>query len=329
MRYLNVTGTDPYTNLALEEFLLSHAPRGEDIFLLWQNADTVVVGRYQNTTQEVDTLYARRQRIEIARRITGGGAVYHDLGNVNFSFIGGCARQDRLDLSVFSAAMAGALRKIGFDVQVSGRNDLTAAGRKCSGSAQTVKDGRVLHHGTLLFQTDLARMQRVLTVDQEKLAGKGVDSVRSRVVDLAELAGEPMDVQTFKQRLLESFVRPGADRELCLTQADWESVRRLREERYVRREWIYGRSPGYTVRKERRFPAGKVELLLETKKGGRIGAAAIQGDFFGSEKICELERRLTGAALEDDALRAALEGVDVGRYIAGISTDELIGLILA
>lgn len=329
MLYLNVKGTDPYSNLALEEFVMNALPKGESAFLLWQNANAVVVGQYQSTREEVSTAYAQQHEIQIARRITGGGAVYHDLGNVNFSFICDCAEHERLDFFAFSEIMANALRKLGIDAQISGRNDLLAGGRKFSGSAQTVRNGRVLHHGTLLFQTDLERMQHVLTVDQEKLLSKGVASVRSRVVNLAELLDDKTDIIEFKNRLLETITNNHLAKEMSLKTKDWDEIRRLRDEKYNRQEWIYGRSPGYTVRKSFRFPTGKVELLLDAKKGDVIDSISIRGDFFGIKDIRKLEQRLGGVALCAEQLRFALNGVAVGQYISGVSAEELIGLILS
>lgn len=322
MRYLNVTGTDPYENLALEEYLLRNGPKEEELFLLWQNMDTVVIGRYQNTTEEVDTVYAGNEKIKLVRRKTGGGAVYHDLGNVNFSFISPCVDPGGLDFASFSARMVEALRTMGINAQVNGRNDLTVDGRKFSGSAQTVLDGRVLHHSTLLFSTDLERMERVLTVSQEKLYTKGVSSVRSRVTNLCEHT--PLDIHAFRAGLLSYF---GGEK-LVLTCEQVREVRVLRET-YADSQWIYGRSPGYSVRKGRRFPDGRVDALLNVEKGNLIRDVVFQGDFFGSGEIGELERRLTGAQMTEDGLRSALTDLDVQWYIAGVDTEMLIALILA
>lgn len=329
MLYRNILNTNPYFNLALEEYLLKDLPVEEDIFLLWQNADTVVIGRYQNTTEEVNTIYAAQQNITIARRITGGGAVYHDLGNVNFSFIRNCENEQALDFSSFSERMADALRDMGVDVQISGRNDMTVDGRKFSGSAQTVVNGRVLHHGTLLFQTNLTRMQHVLNVSQEKLATKGLASIQSRVTNLSEYLGDRVNIDQFKVRLLEYFICPGTARELELTEEQSTAVLQLERGKYSSLAWIYGRSPGYTVRKKMRFPSGQVEVLLETKRQGIISNIAFQGDFFGSGDIRELEQRLTHTALYRDSLYAALEHTDVEQYISGVSTEQLIQLILS
>lgn len=322
MKYLNVTSTDPYENLALEEYLLRRGG-DEELFLLWQNVNTVVIGSYQNATEEVDTVYAAREGITLARRMTGGGAVYHDLGNVNFSWIAPCSDPGRLDFASFSARMVAALRAMGIDAQANGRNDLTVDGRKCSGSAQTVREHTVLHHGTLLFSTDLERMERVLTVSQEKLSTKGVASVRSRVTNLCEhtLLGLP----AFRAGLLEQF----GGQPLELTEEDRAAIAALRAKKYADPQWIFGRSPGYTVRKGRRFPGGRVDALLDVEKGNRIRALALQGDFFGSGEIGEVEQRLIGAQMTEDGLRKALTGLAVERYISGVDTDALVALLLA
>lgn len=322
MRYLNVMGTDPYENLALEEYLLRKG-WDEELFLLWQNADTVVIGRYQNAAEEVNTVYAARNGVTLVRRMTGGGAVYHDLGNVNFSLIAPCSDPDKLNFAAFSERMAEALRAMGIDARANGRNDLTVDGRKCSGSAQTVLGQTVLHHGTLLFSVDLERMERVLTVSQEKLSTKGVSSVRSRVTNLCEHT--QLDLSAFREGLLKYF----GGRPLELTEEDRAAIAALRAEKYADPQWIYGRSPGYTVRKGRRFPGGRVDVLLDVEKGNRIRALALQGDFFGSGEIGELEQRLIGAQMTEAGLREALTDLPVEWYISGVDTDALIALLLA
>ena len=328
MLFARLQSTDPYMNLATEEFLLKNAS-AEEIFLLWQNRDTVVLGRHQNTMEEVDTVYAAENNIQIARRITGGGAVYHDLGNCNFSFIGNCREQGKIDFSKFSHIMADAIGSMGLNVQVSGRNDLTIDGRKISGSAQIILGDRVLHHGTLLYQTNLDKMERVLTVDQEKLFTNGVCSVRSRVTNLSEHFSGHIDISHFGSQLLDYFAAKGSAQELSLSEADLHSIQRLRDEKYSREEWIYGRSPGYSAKKRKHFKFGRVDIALKTGKRGIIEKISFQGDFFGSGDIFELEQRFIGLPLCQCALHTALDGFDVDKYISGASCTDLIDMILA
>ena len=176
--------TDPAWNLALEQYLFETVPRGTTVFYLWQNDNTIVIGRNQNAEREIDSDYVRAHGIRVVRRLSGGGAVYHDLGNLNFSFITDAPEDGRIDMRAFCEPVAAALRELGANVEISGRNDMTVEGKKFSGNAQFLRGGRVLHHGTILYDSDLSVLGKALKADPEKIASKGVASVRSRVTNL-------------------------------------------------------------------------------------------------------------------------------------------------
>ena len=195
MKYLRLSTTDPYYNLAVEEFLFSHTD--EDVFMLWQNASTVVIGKNQNAYAEVDLDYARTNKIKIARRITGGGAVYHDLGNINYSYITSQSNISALDFETPSRAMIAALASMGIDAALGGRNDILVGDKKISGNAQYSSNGRILHHGTLLFDADGSVMERVLRVDKEKLTSHGVSSHKSRVANIKSILQSDISVEDF------------------------------------------------------------------------------------------------------------------------------------
>lgn len=327
MLVMDVAGTDPYRNLALEEYLFLNLERGESALLLWQNGNTVVVGRHQNTEEEIDGAFASENGVKAVRRITGGGAVYHDLGNLNFSFIRDAGELGELDFSAFTRPVTEALEGLGVRAEPSGRNDMSIGGRKCSGSAQTVRGGRVLHHGTLLFDCDLEFMRRVLTVNREKLASKGVESVRSRVTNILEHLPVKTGITEFKAALLERLSAGGDAGEIALSGTELEAVEALRREKYMTWEWNYGASPGYTARKERRFKNAGVTVLLEAKRG-IIENIAIRGDFFGSRDIEELEDLFRGAPLRYEVIYGILEDAGVGGYISGVDARGLAELIV-
>lgn len=326
MRLIDNPCTDPPFNHALEEYYFTESP--EECFILWQNAPCILIGKNQDATAEIDENYCAAHRLPVIRRITGGGAVYNDLGNINFGFISHDASDVFADFRRFTEPVIAALRALGVTAELSGRNDLLIGGRKFSGNAQHRSGGRTLHHGTLLFSSDLAAMSAALRVNPAKSEGRGVRSVFSRVTNIRDHLPCPMEVFEFRSFLMD-FVgarlenatpySPGA--------ADLDAIRRLREEKYATDRWNYGERPAPGGRRfSRRFPSGTVDIRLDTKDG-RISGISIRGDFFSIDDIARLENRLTGVPPERGALLAALAGVDVGQYIAGVTSEQLAQLI--
>ena len=322
MKYLKLQTTNPYWNLAIEEYLFRHAD--DDVFMLWQNEPTVVIGKNQNVYAEIDMAYIERENIHISRRITGGGAVYHDLGNLNYTFISVSGSARSLDFATFTSPVIEALATLGAEVALSGRNDLEYKGKKFSGNAQYSKNGRVLHHGTLLFDSDLDALSRVLKVDPEKIEAKAIKSTRGRVTNLKPMISGCGSAWELGDIIL-GYVRErfGASemplptsseiQELCLRNSS--------------REWLYPQHElvaGWTARKKRRYPFGTVDIHLDMSNDF-IRDIRIRGDFFGSSGIEELENRLRGSTF--GSLSCTLEDLDVDRYIYGMSLSELIDLI--
>ncbi len=318
MKYLRLTTTDPYYNLAVEEYLFRHAK--EDIFMLWQNEPTVVIGKNQNAYAEVNLSYAKEHGIHVSRRITGGGAVYHDLGNINYSFVTSDTYADSLNYARFCEPILGALADLGLPCVLNGRNDLECGGRKFSGNAQYTADGRILHHGTLLFDTDLSVMSSVLRVDKEKLAYRAVKSTSARVINLSEC----LEKEFTAERLIghiESYVATHMDATPMELPTDG-SVETLRA-RNASAEWILSDKrflTDYTVFRKRKYPYALVLLEMRMKED-RIEDIRISGDFFGSAPIEELEQALIGKAL------SSLPPLDVSRYIDGMSDEDLCSLL--
>jgi lipoate-protein ligase A len=331
MRILLLASTDPYRNLAAEEYLLAHAD--DEVFMIWRNDSAVVIGRNQNAWAEVNVPYTEVSGIAVVRRLSGGGAVFHDLGNVNYSFIvprdaGG------IDFARYTAPIRRALAALGADAVLDGRNDLTVGGAKISGSAQAVyrrPDGteRLLHHGTLLLGADLSRMSGALRVSPGKLRSKGVASVRSRVTNLRDVPGfPPMAPEEFMEYLASSmYTGPGAYRR-PLSEEEAAGIGALREEKYATWEWNYGASAAHDAERSKRFPFGSVGIAYSAAHG-RLTAVRIRGDFFGERGVDELEAALCGVPLQTDAVAAALGALahPVGEYIAGADAAALVGLL--
>lgn len=329
MYYLESPSTDPAYNLALEQVVFDRVGAERPCVMLWRNANAIIVGKHQNTLTEINPAFVSEHGIRVVRRLSGGGAVYHDLGNVNYTFVaphegGG------LDFAAFCAPVLEALAGLGVAARLSGRNDLAIDGKKCSGNAQYVKDGRVMHHGTLLYDVDLAAMDQALRPPADKLESKGVASVRSRVTNIRPYVAESLDTAGFLARLRDDFFRryPGLERRE-LTEEETAEAERLRETVYGTWAWNYGASPPCQVVRQRRVEGcGRVELHLDVR-AGRIAALAFTGDFFSLREPAELAERLLGCPLEGEALRARLSGVDVGAYLRGLDGETLCTLLLA
>ncbi len=318
---------DAAWNLAAEQYIFDSFPGDRDYLILWQNRRAVIIGKYQNTAAEINEDYVRRKNIQVVRRLSGGGAVYHDLGNLNYTVIADTAAGSRIDLALFCGPLVRTLAGFGVQAEISGRNDVTVDGKKVSGNAQYRKNGRVMHHGTVLFDSDLAAVSSALHADAEKLSGKGVDSVRSRVTDLKPYLPKGIGMGRFKKAFLKELSRDEGFERLVLSEADRAAVSRLADERYRRREWNYGASPACTLLKKRRIEGcGTVELYITLEKD-RIAALSVRGDFFGGDGLDSLEKALTGLSPERRICEEALKPLPVEEIIHGLSKEAFLTLL--
>ena len=324
MIYLESPSRDPYFNLALEEYVFERMDKSKSYFLLWQNDNTIVVGKYQNTAEEIDQAYVDAHHIRVARRLSGGGAVYHDRGNLNFTFIVDRADAPGLNFKVFVRPVVEALARFGVHAAFTGRNDLTIDGMKFSGNAQYARRGRLLHHGCIMLDSNLTSVADALRVKEAKFASKAVKSVRSRVTTINAHAPAPISMEDFKRALKECAMASGELEPCTLTEEDLAAIRKLRDEKYATWAWNYGCSPAYDMRREMKFPAGLVTAHLSAE-GGKIKAVRFYGDFFGGE-LGELEGAMVGLPL-DGHLTEALEALRVGDYMSGITAEELSRLL--
>lgn len=325
MRYIESNSTDPYFNLALEEYVFEQLPKDESYFMLWQNANTIVIGKYQNAFEEVNQEAVDERGIRVARRLSGGGAVYHDMGNLNFTFIVDRNEIEGLNFKVFVEPVVETLRGFGVEAEFSGRNDILIKGMKISGNSQYVKKDRVMHHGCIMLDSDLEKVADALKVKEAKFKSKQSKSVRSRVTTINANAPHKISMEEFKASLKEHILGDGSVAPYELTTEDLAAIERLRDEKYATWEWNYGRAAIYEMTREEKFDAGLVTVHM-TVKGGRIEEIKIYGDFFGNGEIEDLEESLKGVIL-DNRLEDRLRELDLAEYMAGISPSELAGLI--
>lgn len=326
MIYIESKSTDPYFNLALEEYVFEQMNKEQDVFMLWQNENTIVVGKNQNTLEEINQEAVKRQDIHVVRRLSGGGAVYHDSGNLNFTFIVDSRHGESFNFQMFALPVVKALKKFGVRAEFNGRNDITIDGLKFSGNSQYMKHGRLLHHGCIMLDSNLEKVADALKVKISKFESKGIKSVRSRVTTINAHTERHISMEEFKKALKEAAFE---NEELVLyelTEEDLDVVERLRSSKYTAWEWNYGRSPDYGVRQEKKFPGGLITAYLLVSKG-KIKSVRFYGDFFGNGDLKELERAMEGFPLNEDLL-AELDRLDIGYYMNGISSGELFRLLL-
>ena len=330
MRYIdNRDITDATRNLALEEYSIRHKLDDEDLLLFYINSNAIIIGRNQNTVEEIDSDVVAAKSIQVVRRVSGGGAVYHDTGNLNFSFmtrdVNG--RFNRYD--TFNGPVLAVLHDLGIPAELSGRNDIVVAGRKISGNAQFAASDRMLSHGTLLVDSNVDELVAALRPKPGKVESKGIKSIRSRVANINEFLTTPITAVELRERILEKIYGT-RDRahipSVTLSDADWQGVADLRASRYANWEWNYGRNPDANVQRAQRFAGGEVDVRLDIQHN-RIVAAHLFGDFMGQGDTAELCAQLIGVTYDADSIAQALASIDISYYIANVSRTELHQLL--
>ena len=331
MRFVDNTGiTDARVNLALEEYVFRHKPVDDDVLLFYVNAPAIIIGRNQNTIEEINPEVVATRGIHVVRRVSGGGAVYHDLGNLNFSFMTPqvYGRFNRYD--TFTRPVIDTLKDLGVPAELGGRNDILAGGRKISGNAQFARPDRMISHGTLLFDSNLDEVTAALNPKPGKVESKGVKSIRSRVANISEFVEHPLTVTELRERIVERIFGT-RDRAkiptIPITEEDWTAVRELVASKYGAWNWNYGQNPPANVQRARRFPAGEIDARIDVQDG-RIAAIRLFGDYMGREDVTVLEALLLGVPYDRASVSAALEGVDTTAYFGDIARDDVIGVIV-
>jgi lipoate-protein ligase A len=322
MKFLILASKNPYLNLAIEEYLF--AETDDEIFMLWQNEPTVVIGRNQNAYAEINMNYVKENNIHIARRITGGGAVYHDLGNINYTFIAN-KESNGIDFVYFTEPILEALKKLNINAKLSGRNDLLVDDKKISGNAQFNKGNRVLHHGTLLFDTNIDVLCQVLKVDEEKIKSKAIKSVRSRVANLKSLLNEEMNSDDFISAISRHIINKYNPTVIETPQCEKIDILAKRN---VSNEWLFPKNnfiADYTLVKKKKYNFGLLEMNINMSDE-KIMDIKISGDFFGGKDISDIEHILKNTPLSK--LNEILSDINIEEYICGMKREVFISHIL-
>lgn len=314
--------TNPAFNIASEEYLMKNFD--EDVFLLYRNGPSIIVGKHQNTLSEINVEYVRENNIDVVRRLSGGGAVFHDLGNLNFGFIKIGEDTNLVDFKKFTLPILDVLQKLNINAKFEGRNDLTIDGKKFSGNAEHVYKNKVLHHGTLLFSSKMGDLSKALNVNPRKFRDKAVKSVRSRVTNIAEHLEREMSVEEFAEMLMTDImeINPNSKR-YEYTEADREAIDDLVAAKYGTWEWNFGYSPKYNFSKFISTEGGHIEVNLDVVNGV-IKNARFFGDFFSSKDISDIEKALIDMPHNEIKIREALEQFNISQYFNKVTLDELV-----
>ena len=326
MRYIKNPSTNPYYNMAFDEYCLESLPIDEPVFYLWQNRPAVIVGFNQEVNTEVNLDYLKENGIDLVRRVTGGGAVFHDLGNLNYTIVGRSEDLER-DYPEYASIMAKALQSLGVPATLSGRNDILVEGRKVSGFAKRVCKNRLMVHGTLMYNVDVDVLTKVLNPSNTKLQSKGIASVRSRVANLCDYLPEIPNIQTFSNRLEEILSCNNADTEYQLSDTDLANIQLLTDKKFATWEWNYGRSPKATLTHSSRLACGTVEIHL-TLTENRISSCRFGGDFLGNLPATDLESALIEVIYDTENIEKRLSSFTISDYFDGVTVEELVKLIL-
>ncbi len=316
------SSTDPYFNLAAEEYVFRNF--SDNCFMLWRNENTIVVGKHQNTLAEINMDFIREKNINVVRRLSGGGAVFHDLGNLNFTFIMNGHEGNLVDFKKYTQPILEALQNLSVDARFQGRSDLTINGKKFSGNAEHIYKKRVLHHGTLLFSSVIENLQLALRVNPFKYKSKAVKSIRSRVTNIKEHLNADMDIIQFRDMILEHVVTIFPDCTIYeFSMDDIIKINKLKNEKYLTWEWNFGYSPNYEF--ERSFSTNgqfiQIHLIVSE---GIIQKAKLCSDIFNRGDISRLENILEGVKHNETDLLKKLRSISLSDYFKDTSTEEFV-----
>ncbi|WP_163529678.1 lipoate--protein ligase [Halobacillus ihumii] len=321
---------DPRINLAVEEYALKNLDIDETYLLFYVNEPSIIIGKNQNTVEEINTNYVEENGIQVVRRLSGGGAVYHDLGNLSFSFITKDDGDSFHDFAKFTEPVTQALNNLGVEAVLSGRNDIVVNGRKISGNAQFTTKGRMFSHGTLMLDSEIENVVSALNVKTEKIKSKGIKSIRSRVANISEFLDEPITIEEFKNLIIRYIFDVEDEKDAPyyhLTEKDWEEIHKIADERYKNWDWNYGRSPKFNIQHTKRIEgAGSYDIRLDVAKG-YIRNAKIYGDFFGIGDIADIENELVETKYERQAISDAVADMDISHYLGKITKQDFLDMV--
>ncbi len=322
MLFIKNDNTNPYLNHAIEEYILKKFE--EDCFMLWRNEPCILIGKNQNTISEINIDYVKKHNLPVVRRMSGGGAIFNDLGNLHFTFISNNEKNRFADFSKFTCPIINAMKKVGVNAELSGRNDLTINGKKFSGNAQYNYKNKILHHGSILFSANMSNLTAALKVKNIKFEDKAVKSVGSRVTNVSEHLKAPMNLDEFKDFLADSIMIQQEESKIYeLTKEDWIHIKKISDEKYSTWEWNYGKSPKFNYFNEKKFTGGIVQANINVEKG-LISNIKLYGDFFSESDIIELEKTLIGLRYKEKDIRDTLKNMSIEKYMSNINEDNLI-----
>ena len=324
MKYLQNNSTDPHFNMAFDEFCLEQLKADEPVFYLWQNRPSVIIGLNQSAYAEVNLPYLQEKGIVLARRVTGGGAVYHDFQNLNYT-ITGRIRDLETDYPAYVETMARALRSLGVPAELSGRNDILVDGRKCSGYAKRMSKDRLMIHGTLMYDVDIDTLTKALAVPGSKLSAAGISSVHSRVANLKEYLPQFPTIQAFQEAL--QGLLAGDDEEIRLTEDQLAQIEADAAGKFRTWEWNYGHSPAASFQVRHKFPCGTVEAAFSLRNGC-IDGLRFSGDFLGNLPPDAIESALQDCRYTRENILGVLQAVKVDECFDALTREELTDFLL-
>ncbi|WP_203351081.1 lipoate--protein ligase [Streptococcus uberis] len=329
MKYIVNKSNNPAYNIALEAYAFRELLSEDEIFILWINEPAIIIGKHQNTIQEINKEYIDANGIHVARRLSGGGAVYHDLNNLNYTIISNKSEEGAFDFKTFSQPVIETLADLGVKAEFTGRNDLEINGKKFCGNAQAYYKGRMMHHGCLLFDVDMTVLGDALKVSKDKIESKGIKSVRARVTNILDELPEKITVNEFSDKILAKMKETYPDMtEYVLSEDELAKIQKSADEQFGNWDWVYGKAPEYTIERNVRYPAGKINTFANVEKS-IIKNIKIYGDFFGIKDVQDIEELLIGTRYENKDVLEKLKTIDTSQYFSGMTVQEVAKAIVA
>lgn len=328
MKYIVNNSHNPAYNVALEAYAFRELLAEDELFILWINEPTIVIGKHQNAIEEINKTYTDEHGIHVVRRLSGGGAVYHDLNNLNYTIISNKSQEGAFDFKTFSQPVIETLADLGVTATFTGRNDLEIDGKKFCGNAQAYYKGRMMHHGCLLFDVDMTVLGNALQVSKDKIESKGVKSVRARVTNILDELPEKMTVEAFSNQLLNKMKESYPDMtEYVFSDNELKNIQALADQQFGTWDWTYGKAPEYTIKRSVRYPAGKITTYANVEKSV-IKGMKLYGDFFGIKDVADIEQALIGLRYEYPDVLAKLQTIDTAQYFTNITPQEIAKAIV-